>query len=393
MSDADRLLGWFAGGSLVRPDASAPATVHLTRALASLAGTPETGLEAPAQRIAAAIGESDHYVLVLVDGLGMHLLESAREAAFLAEHLAFEMQAQFPSSTAPALTTLATGLWPAEHAVTGWWTYLPAAGVSATVLPYIERFSRRPLGEFGIESASVFPSPSVLDALHSPACWLPSPIAGSVYSRYFGGGARQRGYDQLADACRDIVTRIRSSSSRTLSYLYISQVDDAQHEHGPASEQVRASVRVVVDALKRMSVALGEAARVVVTADHGQIGVEPENQVTLHADDPLIARVIVPPTGDYRTLFFHTGEGERQPFAQLFRDRFGERWALLSTDEVEALRLFGPDDLASETRRRIGDFTAISKDAAAIRYAPEEPMSGYHGGLLPEEMRIPLIIL
>ncbi len=40
----------------------------------------------------------------------------------------------------------------------------------------------------------------------------------------------------------------------------------------------------------------------------------------------------------------------------------------------------------------MGDFMAISATADAISYKPDAPMLGYHGGLLPEEMRIPLIV-
>ena len=145
MSDIDRLLGWFGDGSLVRPDAALPGTVHLSRALASLAGASGIEIEPPVARIAAAIGEAEHYVLVLVDGLGMNLIDELPDSSFLRRHVAMELQSVFPSSTAPALTALFTGCWPSEHAVTGWWTYLPDAGITSTILPFIERFSERPL--------------------------------------------------------------------------------------------------------------------------------------------------------------------------------------------------------------------------------------------------------
>ena len=140
MSDAERLLGWFASGELLRPEAAVPNLVDLALALAHLCGAGGVTLTANAESMAAAIGESDHYVMVLLDGFGMHLVDRLHADDPLRAALAMELRTVFPSSTAPALTSIATGLWPAEHAVPGWWTHIPDAGLTATILPFAERF-------------------------------------------------------------------------------------------------------------------------------------------------------------------------------------------------------------------------------------------------------------
>ena len=73
-------------------------------------------------------------MLILADGLGLEMLEREAAARTLREHLRSELRTVFPSSTAVALTSLATGEWPARHAVTGWWTYLEQSGGPATIL-------------------------------------------------------------------------------------------------------------------------------------------------------------------------------------------------------------------------------------------------------------------
>ena len=90
MSDIDRLLRWFEEGALVRPAADAPNSVDLSLALASLAGAPDVALTRGAAAIAKAIGPAEHYIFVLVDGLGMNLLESAPES-FIGSHVAMEL--------------------------------------------------------------------------------------------------------------------------------------------------------------------------------------------------------------------------------------------------------------------------------------------------------------
>lgn len=392
-ADVDRLLGWFADGSLVRPDAGEPGTVHLGRAIAALAGINALELAPPAGRIARAVGESDHYVFVLVDGLGLNLIDRLPDDGFFRRHVAMEMQAVFPSSTAPALTALATGRWPAEHAVTGWWTYLPNHGLTTTILPFIERFSGKSLTDLGISPASVFPAPSLFSRLHAAASWTPSPIADSVYSRYFTGGIPASGYTQLADACEEIARRIASSKAATYTYFYVPHVDNTEHEHGPETPAALAVLEEVQRNVGQLAAVLAGRARIVVSADHGQIGVPESAQIPLAAGDSLLRRLQVPPTGDYRSLMFHARDGQALNFADEFRDRFGASWALLTADEANELRLLGPEPLADETSRRIGDFIALGPGSDAIRYVPDDtPMLGYHGGLRPEEMRIPLIL-
>ncbi|MDP9238599.1 MAG: alkaline phosphatase family protein [Chloroflexota bacterium] len=393
MSDVDRLLGWFADGSLVRPDATEPGTVHLARALVSLAGAESHGLEAPAQGIADAIGAAEHYVLVLIDGLGMNLIDALPADSFLRRHVSMEMQAVFPSSTAPALTALFTACWPSVHAVTGWWTYLPDAGVTSTILPFIERFSGRPLGDFGVTSESAFRTPSTLPQLRGATSWMPEAIAESTSSRYFRGDTAAHGYKRLSDACEAIARSTAAAHNTTYTYLYIPYVDNTEHEHGPASEAVRRSLDDTQRELEELARTLAGRGRIIITADHGQIDIAQSGQRVIREDDPLLRLLIVPPTGDYRAPLFHVRAGQEDRFVSEFSGRFGDEWALLNTDEVDELRLLGPEPLASETRRRWGDFVAIGAGRDAIRYAPREPMLGYHGGLRPEEMRIPLILV
>ena len=51
-----------------------------------------------------------------------------------------------------------------------------------------------------------------------------------------------------------------------------------------------------------------------------------------------------------------------------FLARAGERFALLSAGEAEALELFGPAPMGARCRRHIGDFVAV---AAALAIGPQ----------------------
>ncbi len=119
-SDGHRLQAAFEDGDLIRPSADALNLVDFARAAASLAGSRDVMMTAGSRRIADLIGPSQHLVLVLADGFGMNLLEAMDSDSFMPHHLATELQTVFPSTTAAALTSLATAEWPIKHAVLGW---------------------------------------------------------------------------------------------------------------------------------------------------------------------------------------------------------------------------------------------------------------------------------
>ena len=77
----------------------------------------------------------------------------------------------------------------------------------------------------------------------------------------------------------------------------------------------------------------------------------------------------------------------------MFRNRFGERFVLLSIDETDELRLFGPGPLSREMRRRLGDYVGIALGPDMLSLPLERPMIGFHGGLMQDEVRVPLIVV
>ena len=395
MSDVPRLLDWYAAGRLLRPDPAKAGTVHLARALAALCGASLT-LNPPERQIAAAIGDAEHYVFVLADGLGLNLVDVLPPSSFLRKHGALELASTFPSSTAPALTSIATGLWPAQHGVPAWLVYLRERGLHTVTLPFTERFSGRPLGEFRLEAGDLFTCPPLWAALPGDTMLLlHQRIAGSAYTRYASGGRPILPYTSLSSAVEAICSRVRSAAAPTFTYLYYSAVDTAVHAHGPGSRQVAAEVVELDERLDGLAQDLPENARLVVSADHGGYDVGPRQKLLLRPDDELSSCLLTPPAGEPPTPLFHVRPGREADFAATFRRTAGDAFVLLTPDEVEALRLLGPDLLSPTTRARIGDFMALSAAGESVVYAPDTAivnMKGFHGGLSPTEVRIPLIL-
>ena len=400
MDDIDRVRAWFPSAALLPPDASVANTVDLSRALASLVGADGIDLGTGAADVRRAIGAAEHHVFVLIDGLGMNLIESLPAGSFLREHLAMELRAVFPATTAAALTSLATGLWPAQHAVPAWWTYLPEHGLTATILPFIERFSEQPLGELGVTSEEVFRERALMRSFRRDTkSFLPRQVAGSVYTSYVSGGMPVSGYAELREAIGGVIERVSGATEPTYSYLYYPALDTLEHAFGPESEQVRSELRRVQHELARLAEGIAGRGRMAVSADHGVLEVAQEQKRFIERDDALLDALVVPPYGEPRVPFFRVRDGAHDAFASQFRGRFGKDFALLSIDEVEELRLFGLEPLSSIARGRIGDAIAFTAAPRVLVYGSANDrsgpavMRGFHGGMAPEEMRIPLVVV
>ena len=392
MSDVARLRSWLGEGRLVPVRIDAPGTVHLGRALAHLCGVSGIELDAPARRIAGAVGPADHYVFVLVDGLGMNLVETLAAGSFLRSRVAMELRSVHPSGTPSGLTSLATGLWPGVHGVVGWYEYFAGRDLSVITLPFVERFNKRPLSTHGVFGRDLFPARSRLAQMdRDVASFVPREINGTVYSRYFAGDQPGYGYSTLPKAVRDVARHIERATRPTYTYLYVPFVDQAEHAHGVFSRETRQALAMVDAELSRLGEGAPAGTRIVVTADHGQIDVADADTCELPDDDRMLGLLRAAPSGDPRVPLFHVQPGREAAFEAMFRDRFGERFVLLTTDELVSIQLLGPS-VSPRTRALLGDYTAIPGTNSVLRHRPESPMRAYHGGMAAGECQIPLIV-
>ena len=124
--------------------------------------------------------------------------------------------------------------------------------------------------------------------------------------------------------------------------------------------------------------------------------VPPQRNFVLSADDTLARQLICPPTGEPTTPIFHVRDGFAESFAAQFNDRYAEHFVLLTPAQIDDLRLMGPEALSPEMTRRLGTFVGIALQAAKFHVentggAPQH--LGVHGGLTPQEMYVPLIVV
>jgi hypothetical protein len=361
-------------------------------------GTPGIDLRPAADAIRQAIGDPERIVFLLLDGLGMNIVRQMPAEGFMASHLKGELLSVVPSTTASALASLATAAYPAQHAVPGWFTYLPDFGITTTILPFVERYTGIPLAERGIAGEEVLTHPSWLSRFPGDALTIqPELHTEGAFARFMRGGTPGLGYRTVGQAMDAVTGHVERAKSRSFTFVYLPQVDTVSHIVGPMHEESLSAARTLEKELEQLADRLQGKARIIVSADHGQLLVPHDNQIELFDGDPLLPLLEVPLTGEGRLPLFHVPDDKRAAFEAMFEERFGDRFALLGIGEAEGMELLGPAPMDITAKSRFGQYSAIPLEDHTLTYLPPSipPRSspiGRHGALTPEEMLIPLII-
>ena len=168
MSDRERLLAAFDAGELLRPSPEVPNIVDLANALPAVADSDVSGSPA-IDTLVDAIGPVDHVVFVMVDGLGMNVIDAEHGASFLGAHVAAELMTVYPSTTPTVLTSYATGMWPSQHGVPNWDVYLDEIDAVATIIHYVRRRDKKDLASLGVTPEQAYPEPSMVPGMAWPS--------------------------------------------------------------------------------------------------------------------------------------------------------------------------------------------------------------------------------
>ncbi|WP_102192216.1 alkaline phosphatase family protein [Microbacterium aurantiacum] len=331
-------------------------------------------------------------VLVLVDGLGtINLRAHAGHARTLTASMAKKDVARsvFPTTTAAALTSILTGVWPGQHGLVGYRVLDPARDVLVNQLT-------------GWESEGI--DPEIWQA--APTIFEQALIAGresfavgvAAYANSGFTRATLRGAQFVAAATpADRVATAYDLAERhpgSLVYCYLPEVDKAGHKHGVASGEWVSAIEDIDSAL---STRVPSGVGVLVTSDHGMVDVPAHRQVVLDetggrldgvrhiGGEPRMLHVYLEPDADAAGILARW-RGDLEGMADV-----------LSGAEAIAAGLFGPVVTDAATAR-IGDMLVVARAAWAVYDGTAadqrgRAMIGQHGALTPEEQSVPLIRL
>jgi hypothetical protein len=222
----------------------------------------------------------------------------------------------------------------------------------------------------------------VPSTVFQPAAFSPSTFDGAAVR-----GAVLRPYTELRVAVADAVATLVAAEPGTgaYAYVYYDRIDTTGHLCGPSSaafdEAVTAALGAVAAGLDGAS-----GLTVLLTADHGQVDVDPERTLWLDEIHPPLAHLPLRPAGSARDVFLHVPEPDVEatiaaltPHVEVHR-----------VDRLAAEGAFGLP-VGERLRQRLATVCVLppADRMAWLRTATDfqQRFRGHHGGRTPEETR------
>lgn len=343
--------------------------------------------------LAGQVGDARRVAVVLVDGLGYHLLGRLAEHAPLLASVAagdtgrlHQLSCTFPSTTPTSLVSLGTGAAPGAHGVLGFTVRVPD---TERVLVHIAWGDDPPPSAwqpvetwFARAQRAQVPARAVL-----PAAFVGSGLTAAAY-----GGAELRAVADGDDYARVLGAEVAAAPG--LVYGYTSVLDTAAHLFGIGSPQWHDAAANVDALVARLLETLPDDAALLVTADHGGLNVPADARVDCGAD-PQLAAGVATVAGEARVRYLHTEPGAARDVAASWAGILGERAEVKLRDDAVAAGWFGP--VEPRNLARIGDVVVCCTGETAVLASGHEPpavaaLTGFHGAASPAEMAIPLMV-
>ena len=328
----------------------------------------------------APVHDADQVVLLVLDGLGWNHLRARPELAPTLSALTGEaIMTVAPSTTATALTSIATGLAPGEHGIVGY--RFSTRGEVLNVL----RWST-PTGDARkrLVPREVQPVPAFMGS--TVPVVTKAEFAGSGFSMAHLGGARHVGY--RATSTMLVQVRHLLAAGETLIYAYYDGIDKVAHEYG-FGPYLDAEL-CAVDELTRLLLAnLPARTALLVTADHGQVQVGDR----LVALDAGVVPLVAGQSGEGRFRWLHARPGAAAELLAAANGAHGGSAWVVSVDEVIDEGWFGPR-VTSAARGRLGDVALVARDPISFDDPADSgpfPLVCRHGSLTDDEMLVPLL--
>jgi Type I phosphodiesterase / nucleotide pyrophosphatase len=333
--------------------------------------------------------DSDRFVLVMVDGLGWHLLRSSIGhlpyfASLLGE--AQPITAGVPSTTVTSLASLGTGLPPGQHGLVGYTSRIPETGEILNGLtwetsPDPHHYQSKPTLFERAAAAGVSVTSVSLERFAGTGLTV-AALRGSS----FAGFRDETPEDQRIA----LVTSAAQRGERALVYAYERELDHSGHVDGCTSAAWLGHLSHIDRMCERLRQALPDDVRMIITGDHGMIDIPTDHRIVAEDDAALMAGVSAL-AGECRFRQLYVDSDRPRRVADRWRDRLEDRAWVRTREEAIDEGWFGTVD-----DRLLGRYghvlVALRADHAVMsRQFPRElSLIGMHGSMTAAEMTVPL---
>jgi hypothetical protein len=360
-------------------------------------------------------------ILFFVDAFGWRFLERyAEKYQFLKNILengvVSKLTSQFPSTTAAHVTCMHTGLDVAQSGIYEWNYYEPLIDemISPLLFSYSGDKERDTLHRCPVPADAFYPRHTLYPALKAQGIrayvFQNAAYTPSTYSDILYRGATVIPYNTLSQALA-LLSEMLLSERVTPAYyfLYFDKIDAYCHAYGPGTKHFEEAVDLFLTRMEQLFYkplhGKVDHTLFIMTADHGQVKVDPKTTFYLNLHAPGVERLLctnqkgklLVPAGSARDMFLYVKEeylGEALVFLQ---KHLAGRAEIYPTRELLAQHFFGLQTPSPEFLGRMGNIVVLPYTGESVWWYEEGKFDmhflGHHGGLTPEEMEIPLLLL
>ncbi len=320
-------------------------------------------------------------VLLVVDGLGWRAFDDVPDGLVqLRDFEGFAITTVLPATTATALTSITTGTTPGTHGMFGF--RMRYDEVVLNNLRWQTEPRRSPMPDPAwVQRQIPFRGrvvPVVAKAEHEGSGFSSAHLRGADFVGW-------REPNDIVDHCVRLV-----GEGAPFVYAYYPGVDEVAHEFGLHDGEYAQELAFADGLIGRLRAALPSDTALVITADHGQVNLEPDGWVDLGSD---LLGLVDQQAGDARCRFLYARPGAALDLATGCRERFTAIAWVATRRELLDAGVFGPV-AAGSVAGRIGDVVLMPQvevgfvDPALVR---ETGLRSAHGAPTKAEMQVPLL--
>ncbi len=411
--DAVDAAGWR--DTFIRPLYDSYCFSNLTsEVVRRLTGQGESRL--PADALAGLPERCDTVILFFVDGFGWRFFERYKDRYpflrhFMDSGVVSTLTSMFPSTTAAHVTAIHTGMPPAQSGVYEWFMYEPSLDATIMPLPFslATDKTRDTLPALGFTADKLFPATNMYQRLAAAGVDAyvlhPNELSRGATGKQLYAAAHAIDHKTFPEAMVKLGQHLDRQRGPAYYFLYYSELDTLLHSYGPDSEVVDAQADQFLITMERMFDRLMNKRRdaiFLMTADHGQVEVDPKTCVYVNERMPAVKALmrthangdVIWPSGSPRDTFWHILPEALDEALGRFSELLRGRALVVKTDELIAQGFFGTP-VTEAFLSRVGNLTVLPFAGETVWWKvpgrPEMRFFGHHGGLTRAEMEIPLL--
>jgi predicted AlkP superfamily pyrophosphatase or phosphodiesterase len=319
-------------------------------------------------------------VFILVDALGTEILKKhPEEAEFLIKHQSDVLTTVFPSTTTSATTSALTGLPPVRTGWIGWQQFIQEEKRHVVFFMNKDYYDEK--HEFTYNISERFnPINKLYDLIQKQK---PHVYVHEIFPKF-----KQENHHAIQEQVNTCLEIIKNKQENFI-YMYWDQVDSILHDYGTTSKEVNQEIGEVNQAIKHLFESVDDDTLIILTADHGQIDIEP---VPIYDYPDIIEMLAQKPAIEARATAFYVKDNYKEQFPQVFNKYFRDKFVLYTSDQILEMKLFGEGKAHPRLKQYLGDYFSIAIDRYAFNLLNKKPHKATHAGLTKDEMLIPLII-